>query len=230
MIEKKIIIIGTGQHARMLVELIEEQGKYKIIGFIAKDWSNKKKILGYPILCIEKNLKSFLKKNNDIKYYACGVGDNAGGMKGREKIIKHYDNLLTAPKIISPKSYISKYSKIGKGSIIEAYAKIMNGATLGKHCMIESFTAVNHDQNIKSNVFIGNNCALAGKKIGSNSIIGDGSSIGYKVSIGKNCIINQGTVLNTNLKNNMIAYGNPVKKINNNVFFLNEIKKKKNKI
>ena len=228
MIEKKIIIIGTGQHARMLVELIEEQGKYKIIGFIAKDWSNKKKILGYPILCIEKNLKSFLKKNYDIKYYACGVGDNAGGMKGREKIIKHYDNLLTAPKIISPKSYISKYSKIGKGSIIEAYAKVMNGATIGKHCMIESFTAVNHDQNIKSNVFIGNNCALAGKFIGKNTIIGDGSSIGYKVSIGSNCIINQGTVVTKSIKNNRIVFGNPYKVLKNNTKFVDAIKKKKN--
>ena len=227
---EKIIIIGTGQHARMLVELIEEQNCYKIVGFISKKKEKKKKILNYPILCSEINLKKFLKKNHDIKYYACGVGDNAGGMIARKKICDYYDKILKAPKIISPRSYISSYSRIGKGTIVEAFAKIMNGAVIGSHSMIESFTAINHDQLIGSNVFIGNNCALAGKKIGSNSIIGDGSSIGYKVSIGKNCIINQGTVLNTNLKNNMIAYGNPVKKINNNAFFLNEIKKKKNKI
>jgi sugar O-acyltransferase (sialic acid O-acetyltransferase NeuD family) len=228
MIERKILIIGTGQHARMLVELIEEQGKYLIAGFISKNQNRGVKILGYPILCVEKNLKNFLKKNRDIKFYACGVGDNSGGMLGREKIIKFYDNLLFAPKIISPRSYISKYSKIGKGSIIEAYAKVMNGATIGKHCMIESFTAVNHDQKIKSNVFIGNNCALAGKSVGKNTIIGDGSSVGYKVSIGSNCIINQGTVVTNNIKNNRIVFGNPCKVLKNNNKFVNAIKKKKN--
>ena len=148
-------------------------------------------------------------------------------MLGREKIINFYDNLLYAPKIISPKSYISKYSKIGKGSIIEAYAKIMNGAFIGKHCMIESFTSVNHDQKIKSNVFIGNNCALAGKSVGKNTIIGDGSSIGYKVSIGSNCIINQGTVVTNNIKNNRIVFGNPCNVLKNNNKFVDAIKKKK---
>tara|TARA_Y100000591_G_C21744867_1_gene651382 strand:- start:322 stop:1008 length:687 start_codon:yes stop_codon:yes gene_type:complete len=226
--KKKIIITGTGQHAKMLVELIEEQDKYSIAGFVSKDQSKINKILGYPILCAESNLKNFLKKNKDIKYYACGVGDNAGGMLGREKIIKFYDNLLFAPKIISPKSYISKYSKIGKGTIIEAYAKVMNGVTIGKHCMIESFTSVNHDQKIKSNVFIGNNCALAGKSVGKNTIIGDGSSIGYKVSIGSNCIINQGTVITNSIKNNRIVFGNPCNVLKNNSKFVNAIKKKKN--
>ena len=35
--QKKLLIVGTGQHARMLVELIEEQGKYLIAGFVSKD-------------------------------------------------------------------------------------------------------------------------------------------------------------------------------------------------
>ena len=34
--QKKLLIVGTGQHARMLVELIEEQGKYLIAGFCFK--------------------------------------------------------------------------------------------------------------------------------------------------------------------------------------------------
>ena len=228
MIKEKLIIAGTGQHARMLIELIEEQNKFQIVGFISKKKEKKQNIMQYPILVDEKNLNEFLRKNKDIKYYVCGVGDNAGGMVGRKRITKHYDKYLIAAKIISPKSYISKYSKIGRGTIIEAYAKVMNGARVGNHCMIESFTAVNHDQNINSNVFIGNNCALAGKKIGTNTIIGDGSSIGYKVSIGSNCIVNQGTVVNKDIKNNSIVFGNPIKVIKNNNVFIDAIKKKKN--
>ena len=59
--QKKLLIVGTGQHARMLVELIEEQGKY-YSRFCFKRKKVIKKILGYPILCAEKNLKNFLKK------------------------------------------------------------------------------------------------------------------------------------------------------------------------
>ena len=149
-------------------------------------------------------------------------------MIARKKICDYYDKILKAPKIISPRSYISSYSRIGKGTIVEAFAKIMNGAVIGSHSMIESFTAINHDQLIGSNVFIGNNCALAGKFIGKNTIIGDGSSIGYKVSIGSNCIINQGTVVTKSIKNNRIVFGNPYKVLKNNTKFVDAIKKKKN--
>ena len=61
MLKEKIIIIGTGQHARMLVELIEEQNKFSILGFVSKTNEIKKKILNYPIICEEKSLKKFLK-------------------------------------------------------------------------------------------------------------------------------------------------------------------------
>lgn len=224
---KKLLIIGTGQHARMLVELIEEQAKFQIVGFVSKE-TQKKKIYNYPIVCTDSSLKSFLKKNPSIKYYACGVGDNCGGMIGRRKIIENFDKQLIAATIISPKAYISKYARIEKGCVIEAFAKIMNGVKIGKHSMVESFTAVNHDQKIGANVFIGNNCSLAGKLIGSDSIIGDGSVIGYKVNIGKNCIVNQGTKVYKNIKSNSIVYGSPLQIIKNNPLFTKILKNKKN--
>lgn len=223
----KLLIIGTGQHARMLVELIEEQAKFQIVGFVSKE-KEEKKIYNYPIVCNDNNVKNFLKKNPSIKYYVCGVGDNFGGMIGRRKIIEKFDKKLIAATIISPKAYISKFSKIEKGCVIEAFAKIMNGVKLGRHSMVESFTAVNHDQKIGENVFIGNNCALAGKLVGSDTIIGDGSVIGYKVNIGKNCIINQGTKIYKNIKSHSIVYGSPLVIVKNNALFTKILKNKKN--
>lgn len=225
---EKLLIIGTGQHARMLIELIEEQNKYSIVGLISKK-KEKKKIYNYPILCSDKYLKKFLKENKDVKNYALGIGDNNGGMVERNKIITKFDKILNPVNIISPRALISKHATIGKGNIIEAFAKIMNGVKVGNHCMIESYTAVNHDQVIGSNTFIGNNVSMAGKKIGKNCIIGDGATIGYKVIIGSNCIVNQGSVINTNLKNNVIAYGQPLKIIKNNHNFLKIIKAIKNR-
>ena len=84
--KEKLLIIGTGQHARMLIELIEEQNKYSIVGLISKK-KEKKKIYNYPILCSDKYLKKFLKENKDVKNYALGIGDNNGGMVERNKII-----------------------------------------------------------------------------------------------------------------------------------------------
>ena len=63
--KKNIIIVGTGQHARMLVELIEEQNKYSIFGFISKKIgkrfgsSKKEPIRKYNMMTIDTGLMEF---------------------------------------------------------------------------------------------------------------------------------------------------------------------------
>ena len=43
--KEKLLIIGTGQHARMLIELIEKKNKYSIVGLISKKKEKKRFII-----------------------------------------------------------------------------------------------------------------------------------------------------------------------------------------
>ena len=63
--KEKIVIIGAGQHARVVLYNIEEQNKYEVIGFLDSDDNRignifeEKKILGnYQ----KENLREFSKK------------------------------------------------------------------------------------------------------------------------------------------------------------------------
>ncbi len=211
--KKKIILIGGGEHARMVIDNIEEQGVYSVFGISTNKRSDiSSRVCGYPVLCMDDEIGPLILKNKEISGFFLGVGN----MKARALLAKQLDPILEPVNIIHPKAIVSKYAQIGKGNLIEAFAKVANGAKIGNHCIINSFSAVNHDQIIGDNVLIAGNVSMAGKSIGDNTIISDGASIGFKKSVGANCIIGDGATVTKDLPDNVIAYGSPARIIRSN--------------
>jgi len=218
--KKKIIIFGTGEHAKICIDNIEEQNKYKIFGLVTnkKDKVNKL-VNGYKVLCLDIDLKKLISENRDIKNYFLGVGSSYGSMQKRFNLYTKINKILNPVNIIHPLSSISKYSKIGKGNLIEAYTKIGTNTVIGNHCYICSFSCVNHDQHIGDNVLIASHVGLAGTTIGSGTIISNGVIVGFKKKIRKNCLIAGNSFINRNIPDNHLVTGNPPKlsKINKNI-------------
>jgi len=65
----KILIVGCGEHSKIVIENIEQQNKYKIVGLVGFDKKDlRKKIFNYSVLCLYENISIFLKKKKDIKF------------------------------------------------------------------------------------------------------------------------------------------------------------------
>jgi NDP-sugar pyrophosphorylase family protein len=165
--KRDIIIIGCGEHAQTAIDNIEQQNLYNIHGLVTNVESElNNEVYGYKVVCMENDLESYLSAHPEIKGYFLGVGVRSGNMKLRYNIYSRIDQLLEAVNIIHPTAVISKYAKIGKGNIFEAYTKVANNAIVGNHCIIYTFTSINHDQEVGDNVLIGCNVAMAGKRVG----------------------------------------------------------------
>jgi sugar O-acyltransferase (sialic acid O-acetyltransferase NeuD family) len=211
--KEKIILIGCGEHARMVIDNIEEEGRYEVFGLVTNLRNELgSKVYGYNVVCMDEDIRTLLSENRDIAGYFLGIGN----MKLRAEMYPQLDSLLAPINIIHPTAIVSKHAKIGRGNIFEAFTKIANGAVVGSHCIINSFTSVNHDQNVGNNVLLAGGVSLAGKSIGDNTIISDGVAIGFKKNVGKNCIIGDGAVVTKDIPDNSIAYGNPAKVIRQN--------------
>ena len=166
--KEKIILVGCGEHARMVIDNIEEAGNIEIFGMItslSKDVG--KKIYGYTILGTNNDIDDIFAKNPDLTGYFLTIGTlKDGNMKAREEMYRKLDKLYRAINIIHPAAIISKHAAIGHGNIFEAYTKVANSATVGNHCIVNSFSAINHDQTIESNVLIAGNVSMAGCRRG----------------------------------------------------------------
>lgn len=69
---EKIIILGNGGHAESLVDIIEREGKYKIVGCIISDDSQKVENKMYPAIGSDKDLGQIFQSG--IRNAAIGIG------------------------------------------------------------------------------------------------------------------------------------------------------------
>ena len=214
--KEKIVIIGAGQHARVVLYNIEEQNKYEVIGYLDSD-DNRignifegKKILGnYQ----KENLKEFSKKIGTNKFF---IG--FGNMKYRKKVFDYFiNNGWEAVNIIHPNAVVSKNARLGKGILIECGCLVTPNPVIGDNVVVNTGSQVNHDNIIENNVYIASGVILSGGiKIGENTLLDDGVIVTLGCSVGKNSLIGAGAVVTKNIPDEVVAYGSPCKVIREN--------------
>lgn len=206
---KKIYIVGAGGFAREVAWLIEDINEknptWEIIGFIDENKENiGKELNGYKVL---GNLE-FL--NNQEKAYvtiAIGTGEV------REKISKNIKN-HEFPILIHPSVIISRFVKIGEGSIICAGSIITTNIEIENHVIINLDCTVGHDVSLKNYTTILPSVNISGNvTIGERTMLGTGSAIIQGLNIGADSIIGAGAIVVKNIPSNCTVVGNPAKPI-----------------
>ena len=190
---KKIILIGGGGHCKSVIDVIEQEKKYKISGIIDKPNSLGANILGYKVIGNDLDLMSFAKK---IKYALITVGQIKSA-KLRIKLFKLAKKAgFILPSIISPNAHVSKHSKIGNGSIVMHHAIINANTSIGENCIINSKALIEHDCSILNHCHISTNSTInGGVKIGSECFIGSNVTTKHNVKIKENSFIKAGTLI-----------------------------------
>ena len=189
----KIILIGGGGHCNSVIDVIEQEAKFKIAGVVDKLNPIGSKILGYKVVGRDFDLKSLSKK---FKYALITVGQ----IKSPSLRVKLFKLATEAgfilPSIISPKAYVSKHSVIGKGSIVMHHAIVNANTSIGKNCIINSKALIEHDCVISNHCHISTNVTInGGVKIGSKSFIGSNVTTNNDIQIKGNSFVKAGTLL-----------------------------------
>lgn len=204
---KPFILVGGGGHCKSVIDIAEQAG-YSIFGILDLFENVGKSILKYKIIGTDEKICEFVKKCDFI----ISVGQIKESNIRRNvhtKIIEAGGSFVT---IISPRAYVSKYSKIGLGSVVLHGATINADAIIGSQCIINTLTNIEHD------VVIGDYCHIStgamvngGCEIGNDCFIGSQSVIAQNVKIINNTIISAGSFLKNNADIPGIYSGNPAK-------------------
>ena len=149
---KNVIIIGAGGHAKVIADIIERNGDV-LIGFLDDNQDMQNKV-------IYKEKKAIGTTQDIEKYknlqFIIGIGNN----QIRKEISQKYNlNWYTA---IHPNATIANCVNIEEGSVIMAGAIINTNATIGKHCIINTKVSIDHDNIIEDYVHISPGSTLCG--------------------------------------------------------------------
>jgi sugar O-acyltransferase (sialic acid O-acetyltransferase NeuD family) len=190
---KDIILIGGGGHCKSVIDVIEQEGQFKIAGIVDKPEFLGSDILGYSVIGNDSDLGILVKK---YKYALVTVGQIKSPLLRMKLFELAKKSGFILPNIISPRAYISKYTTVGKGTIIMHDVLINADAQIGENCIINSKVLIEHDCSISNHCHISTRATINGGVIvKSGSFIGSGVTTKESITIGKNSFIKAGSLV-----------------------------------
>jgi len=204
---KKLLIIGSGGHGRVVADCAQQLGQYNQIDFLDDCFCDRQDNNQWWVIGLVKDFPQFIDKVDFIVAYS--------NNRIRKQIIdqlKHAQANIAS--LIHPSAIVSPNAFIGKGVVIFANAVINIGANISDGCIINTSATVDHDcvlnecVNISPGVRIG-----GGVHIGQLSWLGIGSAIVDSITLADNTQVGAGAVVTQSTQANSLYVGVPAKRI-----------------
>lgn len=209
MIQKPIIILGAGGHAKVLIDTLQRQSA-NILGVTDPDPElHGKDVMGIPII------------GNDNSILQYGVNDivlvnGLGKVNRSNKRIQIYDTfkkrgyiftrVIHRSAVISPGAYLAEGVHIMAGAIIQTLA------TIGVNTIINTRASVDHECIIGDHVHIAPGATISGGvEIGDSVLVGAGATIIQGIHVGASSIVGAGAVVTEDVREGVTVMGIPAR-------------------
>jgi len=205
---KRILLVGAGGHCQSVLDSLISNDEYSDIGIV--DNQKDGNLMGVPIVGADADLPDLLHSGYSNAFITVGSVGNVSVRKRLYKLLKEIG--FDIPNIIDSTSIVSKYAVLGEGNYIGKKAVINSGSKVGNCSIINTASIVEHGCRIEDFVHIAPGSVICGDTtIGVDSHIGAGAVVRQGIRIGSGCMIGMGSVVTRDIRDDVIAYGNPCK-------------------
>lgn len=202
-----MLLYGAGGHARVVIDTLLDLD-IEING-IFDDHSDLVSVNGFDVLG-DYDENEF---TEDLMIIS--VGDNLTRRKLALKSRHAYGT------VVHPSAICSRHTSLGDGTVILHNTVVQTGVKIGKHCILNTSSSVDHDTELGDFVHISPKVTLCDRvKVGEGTHIGAGATVIPQINIGKWCVIGAGAVITQNLPDYSLVVGVPgkvIRKINEDV-------------
>ena len=209
---KNVLIIGASGHGRVVMDCVEQERTYKVVGFLD---SYKKKgtlINGYEVLGNERDLPYLCERLN-IYGLIVAIGDNWT----RSLVVKRVQSILPTIKFISavhPSAIIGKDVVIGAGSVILPGTIVNTNCIIGNHCILNTNSSLDHDSTMEDYSSLAPKVCTGGNLVlGEFSAICLGTSVIENISIRPHSVIGAGSLVIRDVPSHTLAFGVPARAV-----------------
>jgi len=187
-----IVVVGGGEHARVLIEAIRSGGVQDVIGFVDPDpCEETTRRLGVPRLGGEDVL---VRHPGALGVLGFAAPDAAAR---RVEAVRRLTPLLSGWAIVVHASaWVSPTARVGEGAVIMAGSVVQSGAVIGAHSIVNSGAVVEHDAVLGEHVHLASGSTLGGAvRIGPMAHIGLGAVVRDHRSVGAGATVGMGAVV-----------------------------------
>lgn len=206
------MIVGASGHAKVIIDVIEQQQRYAILGLIDTFQPSGTTVMGYQVIGGEDHLPRLLAEGA-----ICGGLVAIGHNWIRYQMVQRIRALVPDfpfLNTIHPSARIAREVVLGAGVAIMAGVSINPGTRIGDFCFINTNASVDHDNTLEDFSCLQPNAATGGNvKVGAYSAICMGANVIHSVTIGSHTVVGAGSTVLGDLPDLVVAYGTPCRVI-----------------
>jgi sugar O-acyltransferase (sialic acid O-acetyltransferase NeuD family) len=207
---KNVVVIGTGGHAKVIIDIIEKGKDYNIVGLVDRFRNVGERTLDYQVLGKEEDLP-MLKERCSLMGLVVAIGDNYARSKVVERVMSICPKLefVTA---IHPHTDWGRDSSAGEGTVIMANVSVDPCVSIGRFCILNTASSIAHDSVMGDFSSFGPRASTGGYcRIGNHTAVAIGVALRDKITIGEHCVIGAGSTVVKDVDSFSVAYGTPAK-------------------
>jgi len=204
--KNKLLIIGASGHGKVVADIALKMNRWKSIAFLDDD-ENIKSSMDLEVIGTSNDVFKHL----DEYEIFIGIGNNAT----RQRIHETLETVRASiPVLIHPNAVIGNQVEIGNGTAVMAGAVVNCCTKIGKSCIVNTSSTIDHDNCIEDFVHISPGAHLAGTvKVGQGSWLGIGSVVSNNITITNGCKVGAGSVVVKDISKPGIYVGVPVRRV-----------------
>jgi sugar O-acyltransferase (sialic acid O-acetyltransferase NeuD family) len=196
-ITDKIILQGGGEHARVVLDCLLDNGS-NVVGIFDPKYNG--------TLFGVKQMGAYQPNYEPDAKAIVAIGDNAL----RKKVVGLTRHTFT--NAIHSSALLSRFVSIGEGCMILHRTIVQAQTKIGSHVIINTGARIDHDCMIEDYVHIAPGVTLCGTvHVGEGTLIGAGATIIPGIKIGRWAVIGAGSVVIKDVPEHAVVVGNPTR-------------------
>lgn len=200
---KRLAILGASGHGKVVADAAELSGWDEVV-FFDDAWPS---IKNNSVWAVLGNTADLLASISEFSGVAIAIGNNSVRL---EKLNLLRNKGAVLPAIIHPQAVISRYAKIGEGSVVCAGVIVNADTQVGAGAILNTGCSIDHDCILAEAVHISPGARLAGgAKVGSCAWVGIGAVVRQLITIGAYSVVGAGAAVVKDVPESTTVVGVP---------------------
>lgn len=187
------MILGSGGHAKVVIDILRAMGGHEVVGCIYDDTDPSRIVAGVPIIDGADRIETLADEGLSV---AIGLGGWTDNTERAALFTRAADLNLDIVTAIHPRAYIAPSASVGRGSVVFPGATVCVDATIGENVIVATNSSIDHESVIGDHVLISAGVVIGSHvSVGHGTLLAIGATVASYIDVGDRSLIAAGSVV-----------------------------------